>query len=205
MTLEEPRVLNTNGFLRHYNDHLYVPFELVPNLRIQQVAIFSEQLSGQPALELETQPVRVYPHGTVAANLLGYVQLRDQPETSEVSFTLPDYQGRSGVERVYDEQLRGQPGIKSVLINNLNYRQREDVETPDRPGNDIYLTIDLDLQHAAEKALASAQYETRGAVIVMVPRNGGVLALASAPWTFDPNEFIPSPTPAEAARTCLTK
>ncbi len=199
LTLEEPRVLNTNGFLRHYNEHLYVPFELVPNLRIQQVAIFSEQLSGQPALELETQPVRVYPHGTVAANLLGYVQLRDQPETSEVSFTLPDYQGRSGVERVYDEQLRGQAGIKSVLINNLNYRQREDVETPDRPGSDIYLTIDLDLQHAAEKALASAQYETRGAVIVMDPRNGDILALASAP-TFDPNEFIPSPTPAEAAR-----
>jgi penicillin-binding protein 2 len=197
--LDEPRILNTNGFLRHYNDYPYVPFQLVPNLGIRQVAMFSEQLSGQPALELETQPVRFYPHGTVAANLIGYVQRRDEPISSEISFTMPDFQGRSGVERVYDEQLRGKPGEKSVLVNNLNYRQREHVENPNQPGNDVYLTIDLDIQKAAERALASAQYETRGAVIVMDPRNGDLIALASAP-TFDPNEFVPGLTQTEAAR-----
>jgi penicillin-binding protein 2 len=200
-SLEDPRILNTNGFLRHYNDYPYVPFQIVPNLAPKQVAIFAEQLSGQPALELETQPVRVYPHGPLAANLLGYVQRRDNPG-GEFSFTMPDYEGRSGVERVYDEDLRGQPGIKSVLVNNLNYRQREDVELPNQPGNDVYLTIDMDLQRAAEKALAAAQPETRGAVVVMDPRNGDILVLASAP-TFDPNEFVPGHpprTPAEEER-----
>jgi penicillin-binding protein 2 len=198
-SLAEPRVLNTNGFIRHYSDYPYVPFEIVPNLAPMQVAIFSEQLSGQPALELETQPVRAYPHGALAANIMGYVQRRDQSDSAEISFNLPDYQGRSGVERVYDEDLRGQPGVKSVLVNNLNYRQRENIETPDQPGNDVFLTIDLDLQRATEKALAAAQPETRGAAIVMDPRTGDILAIASAP-TFDPNEFVPGLTPAEVER-----
>jgi penicillin-binding protein 2 len=200
-SLEEPRLLNTNGFIRHYSDYPYVPFQIVPNLAPKQVAIFAEQLSGQPALELETQPVRVYPHGSLAANLLGYVQRRDD-QGADISFSMPDYEGRSGVELVYDEGLRGQPGKKSVLVNNLNYRQREDIETPNQPGNDVYLTIDLDLQRATEKALASAQFDTRGAAIVMNPQNGDILALASCP-TFDPNEFVPGHppiSPAEAER-----
>ena len=118
---------------------------------------------------------------------------------AEVSFTMPDYQGISGVEWVYDEQLRGQPGEKSVLVNNLNYRQREEIETPNQPGDDIYLTIDLPLQRAAEQALAGAQANVRGAVVVMDPRNGDILALVSAP-SFDPNSFVPGVTPEEYAR-----
>jgi penicillin-binding protein 2 len=201
-SLQELRFLNTNAFVRHYIEHPYVPFQLVPDLAPKQVAIFAEQLSGQPYLELETQPARVYPHDTLAANLLGYVQRRDDSADEEISFTMPDYVGVSGVERVYDEALRGQAGVKSVLVNNLNYRQSENVETPNQPGDDVYLTIDLDLQIAAEKALAGAQFETRGAAIVMDPRNGDILAIASTP-TFDPNEFVPGHppfTPAETAR-----
>jgi penicillin-binding protein 2 len=70
-SLEEPRELNTAAFLQHYNNYPYVPFQIVPDLAPKQMAIFAEQLSGQPDLELETQPVRVYPNGTVAAHLLG--------------------------------------------------------------------------------------------------------------------------------------
>ncbi len=135
-SLEEPRLLNTNGFLRHYNEYPYVTFQIVPNLAPKQVAIFSEQLSGQPALELETQPVRFYPNGSLAAHLLGYVQRRDD-QGGDISFTMPDNVGVSGVERAYDDKLRGQPGTKSVLVNNLNYRQREDTTTPNQPGNNV--------------------------------------------------------------------
>ena len=114
---------------------------------------------------------------------------------------MPDYEGESGVEKVYDGQLRGQPGDKSVLVNNLNYRQREDIETPNAPGDDIYLTIDRDLQLAAEKALAKAQANVRGAVVVMDVRNGDILAMASAP-SFDPNMYVKDHaglTPEESA------
>jgi penicillin-binding protein 2 len=187
-SLGEPRILDTNVFLWHYNHHPYVPFQIVPSLAPQQVAIFAEQWSGQPAIELETQPVRDYPNHALAAHLLGYVRRRDDSGAAKFSFDMLDYQGASGVELVYDDILRGEPGDKSVLINNMNYRQREGIQTPNLPGDDVYLTIDLSLQRAAEQALASAQPGVRGAVVVMDPRNGDILALASAP-SFDPNDY----------------
>jgi penicillin-binding protein 2 len=198
-SLEEPRVLNTAGFIRHYNNYPYVPFQIVPDLAPRQLAIFAEQLSGQSDLDLETQPVRVYPNGTVAAHLLGFVQRMDPLVGADISFTMPDFEGRSGVERVFDGQLRGQAGVKSVLVNNQNYRQREEIETPNEPGNDVFLTIDLPLQRAAEQALAAAQANVRGAAVVLDPRNGDILALASAP-TFDPNSYVAGMSEAEYTR-----
>ena len=198
--LEEPRVLNAAAFLRHYTNYPYVPFQIVPDLTNRQMAIFAEKLSGQPDLELEVQPIRVYPGLSLAAHLLGYVRPMDPLDASEISFTMPDFEGRSGVELVFDAQLRGQAGVKSVLVNNQNYRQREEIETPNQPGNDIYLTINLNLQRAAEKALAEAQSSTvRGAVVVLDPRNGDILVLASAP-AFDPNRFVGLLSQEEYAR-----
>jgi len=198
-----PRLLNNKAFLRHYREHPYVPFAIVPDLAPRQVAILAEQWLGQPAVEMETQPLREYPYQSLAAHLLGYVQHRDASEDEDFAFDMPDYQGVSGVEYVYDRQLRGQPGDKSVLINNLNYRQREEIQTPNLAGNDIYLTIDLALQRAVEKALVSnpaSPSHVRGAVVVMDPRNGDILALASAP-SFDPNLFaLDHRTPEENER-----
>ena len=169
----------------------------MPDLAPKQVARFAEQLSGQPDLELETQPVRSYPNGSLAAHVLGFVRRAD-PDAEQISYTLPDYEGKTGVERVYDAQLRGRAGVKLVLVNSLNYRQREDIETPNEPGGDIYLTIDLALQRAAEKALAEAQPNVRGAVVVMDVRNGDILVMASAP-AFDPNKYVAGLTPGELA------
>jgi penicillin-binding protein 2 len=194
--LQERRNLNTNAFLRHYANYPYVPFEIVPNLAPSQLAEFAEQLSGQPELELETQPVRSYPNGPLAAHVLGYVQ-RGGPDEEQISYTLPDYEGRTGIERAFDKRLRGRPGVKLVLVNSQNYRQREDVETANEQGGDIYLTIDLALQRAAEQALAEAQARVRGAVVVLDVRNGDILAMASAP-AFDPNSYVAGLTPGEA-------
>ncbi|HTA30898.1 MAG TPA: penicillin-binding transpeptidase domain-containing protein [Candidatus Cybelea sp.] len=202
MSLEEPRALNTKAFLQHYRDYPYVPFQIVPELTPRQVAIFAEQWSGSAFIELETQPVRQYPFKSLAANLLGYVRPdRGDSGDAKFAFNMPDFKGTSGVEYLYDDKLRGQPGANSVLINNKSYRQREEIETPDSPGNDIYLTIDADLQKAAEKALVnnSGQAEVRGAVVVMDPRNGDILALVSAP-SYDPNIFVRGPTPQDMER-----
>ncbi len=201
-SLEEPRLLNTNAFLKHYREHPYVPFQIVPDLTPRQVAIFAEQWSGSPAIELETEPVREYPNHTLAANLLGYVRpFHGDAASANFSFDMPDYKGTSGVEYIYDDKLRGKPGDNSVLINNLNFRQREEIASPDLPGNDIYLTIDFKLQQAAEYALVhySGQANVRGAVVVMDPRNGDVLAMVSAP-SFDPNMFVLGPTLADMKR-----
>jgi penicillin-binding protein 2 len=194
-TLQETRILNTNAFLRHYASYPYVPFEIVPDLTDRQRAEFAEQLSGQPDLELETEPVRNYPNGALAAHVLGFVQ-REFVESEEISYTLPDFAGKTGVERAFDSKLRGRPGIKTVLVNSMNYRQREDIEAPNAPGDDIYLTIDLGVQRAAEAALARAQPNARGAAVVMDCRNGDILTMASIP-AYDPNSYVAGLTPSE--------
>jgi penicillin-binding protein 2 len=192
-SLQERRILNTNAFLRHYTNYPYVPFDIAPDLSRRQLARFAEQCSGQPDLEIETQPVRWYPNGSLAAHVLGFVQ-RESFDVEQIS----DFEGKSGVERVYDAQLRGRAGVKLVLVNSSNYRQREDIETPNEPGGDVYLTIDLALQRAAEKALAEAQPNVRGAVVVMDVRNGDILVMASAP-AFDPNNYVAGLTQSEVA------
>jgi penicillin-binding protein 2 len=188
-SLEQLRLLNTNAFMRHYRAHPYVPFPIVPDLTSKQVAILAEQWMGKTAVDLETQPVRVYTNKSLAANLLGYVQRQNGSEGGEFSFDMPYYEGTSGVEKAYEDTLRGRPGENSVLINNLFYRQRQDFQAADQPGNDLYLTIDLPLQRAAERALAEVRADVRGAVVVMDPRNGDILALVSAP-SFDPNYIV---------------
>ncbi len=195
--LQEPGIFDTNKFLKHYTQYPYVPYPVLPDLTPQQVAIFAEQFSGQSAIELETQPARFYPHGTLAAHLLGFVQRKD----AEASFrySLPNYEGRSGVEKMFDAELRGQTGVKSILVNNLSYRQSEEIDSPSEPGEDVYLTIDLSIQLAAEAALASSIANARAAAIVMDVNNGDILALASSP-TFDPNGFITGVSSAELER-----
>jgi penicillin-binding protein 2 len=139
------------------------------------------------------QPARVYPHRTTAAHLLGYLQRDDAPADEDTFFNyrMPDFKGATGVERAFDELLRGRTGIKTVLVNSLGYRQSENVWTPAEPGQNVHLTIDLAIQKAAEQALRSGPEgaQTRGAVVVMDPGNGDVIAIASNP-TFDPNQFI---------------
>ena len=195
--LDAPEVFDTNKFLKHYKQYPYVPYPILPDLAPRQVAIFAEQFSGAPWMDLETQPVRYYPYGSLAAHLLGFVQRKDA-DTS-FRYSLPDYEGRSGMEKMFDDDLRGQTGVKSVLVNNLSYRQREEVDSPSEPGSDIYLTIDLTLQRAAEAALNSTVPNARAAVVVMDVNNGDILAMASSP-TFDPNEFITGAPANEWAR-----
>ena len=96
-------------------------------------------------------------------------------------------QGDTGLEAAFDDELTGEPGTNLVLVNNEGYRQHEEILVPKQAGKDIYLTISLPLQQAAEQALA--RHGARGAAVVMDIRTGDVLAMASVP-TFDPNEFI---------------
>ena len=97
--------------------------------------------------------------------------------------------GVTGVEGIYDSELHGRAGQESVLVNNFGYRQSEDVDSQPEPGENVVLTVDLDLQRAAEESLKNHQgADVNAAVVVMDVRNGDVLAMASSP-TFDPNDF----------------
>ena len=183
--LGQPLTLEEAEFNRHYETRLALPYPLLPNLNAAQIARFEEQYPGGMGVDLDLQPVRTYPFGTMAAHLLGYV-LRDdsssEGEDAFFSYRLPDYRGAAGVEAGFDAQLRGRAGAEAVLVNNLGYRQTENVWSQPEPGHNVVLTMDLDIQQAAERSLVAHQgADARAAVVVMDVRTGDVLAMVSSP------------------------
>ncbi|HKO44035.1 MAG TPA: penicillin-binding protein 2 [Pyrinomonadaceae bacterium] len=145
-----------------------------------------------PELRVEQQPQRNYPPDGLLAHVLGYVgeigpeQLKQQIYKDK-GFKAGDIIGQSGLEQTYDEYLRGTDGYRKVLVDSRG-RIQDEIETVSPiSGQDLYTTIDLDLQLAAEEQLRTSATK-RGVIVVVDPNNGEVLALASAP-TFDPNLF----------------
>jgi len=200
--LGQPLTFDAAKFKRDYETRLALPYTVLPDLNDVQVARFEENYSGGPGPYLEVQSVRIYPLGTTAAHLLGYVRHDDssvEGEDAYFSYRLPDYRGVVGIESGFDSLLRGRAGAEAVLVNSLGYRQTENVWSQPEPGHNVVLTIDLDIQQAAEHSLVAHQgADARAAAVVMDVRTGDVLALASSP-TFEPNDFAQGTFPPGAA------
>ena len=191
--------LDEKEFENRYSKARALPLPILANLESSQVARFEEQSIHTPGLELDVQSVRFYPNGSVASHLLGFLShdsSSSENEDSDYNYRLEDFVGKTGIEGLYDTELRGIGGGKSVIVNNLGYRQGETIVSPAEPGTNVVLTIDLDIQKAAETALQQAQANVHGAVVVMDAQNGDVLAMASAP-TYDPNFFLQHHTAGE--------
>ena len=185
----------------HYNQRRPLPMPLWRDLPAQTVAAFVERSGNWPGTDLLVTPVRQYPHGALAAHLLGYCGRADQTEEEEVEnfyYYQADRTGKQGVEHAFDGDLRGAPGGHTIRVNPSGVKVAEVGAKPAERGNRIVLTIDARIQHVVETALAHtvlpAGKELRGAVVVLDPRDGEILALASVP-AFDPNIFSPG-TPA---------
>jgi penicillin-binding protein 2 len=201
-SLKTPLVLSEKEFRNHYDARLSLPLPIVENLSPGQVAMFAESSATLPGVNLEVQSLRSYPLGETAAHILGQVRGTDRSESDEdddFNYRLPDFKGIVGVEATFDQQLRGTAGTKSLLVNYLGYRQAENTWQPPRPGDDVILTINASIQQAAEKAMKAQGLGTRGAVVVLDPWTGDILALASAP-AYDPNSFVPRITSEEYAK-----
>ncbi len=192
-SLDQSRAFNERQFLRHYEEIRALPFPILENLQPVQIARFVERSAKEPGVELEIQPVRVYPGVTSLAHLLGYMRRDDSSTADEEAFfnyRLPDFKGETGLEAAFDSALRGKAGGKTMMVNRLGYRQAETLQSVSEPGQNVVLTIDSGIQQAAERALSSAYgTNTRGAAVVMDAQNGDVLAMASAP-AYDPGTFL---------------
>jgi penicillin-binding protein 2 len=204
----QPLTLDPVVFNRHYAARLALPFPVLKNLDAAQIARFEENFSGTLGADLELQSVRSYPLGDTAAHLLGYLQRHDDSQEGEdavFNYRIPDFSGAVGVECGFDDQLRGRAGAESLLVNSQGYRQSETVESQPEPGQNVVLTIDLDLQRAAEESIASHHVpgalaaDARAAVVVMDVHNGDVLAMASSP-TINPLFFNGGLPPDEMQR-----
>src|SRR5437868_6925963 len=130
---------------------------------------------------------RLYPRNGFLAHVIGYVG-----EVSEDMLNQPQYElyepgmivGQSGIEQQYNDLLMGKDGERRVVVNSKGKEMERLSETSAMPGKQLKLTIDLDLQIAAEQALG----DRNGAIVAMDPHTGEILAMASRP-TFDPNAF----------------
>lgn len=190
--LPQPLILKPMAFDKHFAKQLAMPMPILTDLTSQQIGLFMEKAADLPGVELEVEPFRFYPHGNTAAHLIGYVQQDREPEEDQeylFRYRLPDYVGKAGIENGYDRELRGEAGGKAILVNNIGYRQKEEVWLAPEAGKNVALTLDLRLQQTAEKALRSSGADTRGAAIVLDPRNGDILAMASAP-DYNLNMFV---------------
>jgi penicillin-binding protein 2 len=197
----EPLIVDETRFHRHYESSLALPMPIRTGLTVPQVARLQARGLNLPGIEMDIQPLRIYPQSNLAAHVVGYLRRNVESAEDELSFydyRLPDFRGVSGIESGLDEELRGKAGGKSVLVNNLGYRQSETVLSPIEPGKHVTLTIDADIQRAAEQALRVAAYvekvPVRGAAVALDCRTGEILAMASAPG-FDPNKWVPTITP----------
>ena len=207
-SIGRPLPFDAVKFTRHYNEERAMPFPIMENLNPEQIARFEENYSGGMGVNLEPQTVRSYPNGTLASHLLGYVHRDDSSKEGEEAqafdYYLPDYLGQVGIEAGFEVPMRGTPGEVSVLVNNMGFRYNrdpaDDIATKSHPGNNVILTLDLDLQRTAEKAIQHHEgAEAHAAVVVMDVRNGDVLVMASSP-VFDPNQFAEGISREEYAR-----
>jgi penicillin-binding protein 2 len=170
----------------------FLAIRLKRNVDLASVAYVAEHRAELPGVEVEAEPLRRYPLGPFASHLLGYVGEVSDKELEDPKFASTymrgDLIGRMGIERQYEKLLRGVDGKRFVEVNALG--RKAELLGDKRPilprrGEDLTLSIDLDLQRAAEEAFQPA---ARGAVVAMDPRTGEVLALVSKP-NYDPNEF----------------
>jgi penicillin-binding protein 2 len=196
--LGQPLALDPKKFMRGYEQERAMPFIILPDLNEAQIAAFEENYQKDQGVDLQLQSIRYYPLNTTAAHLLGEMQLDVSSINGEDSFfnyRLPDYRGVTGVESIYDAELHGHAGIESVQVNSEGYRHSEDIGSQPEPGQNLVLTMDLDIQRAAEASILAHQGpEAHAAAVVMDVRTGDILALVSSP-PFDPNDFAQGITP----------
>jgi penicillin-binding protein 2 len=166
----------------------YIGVPLRFRLTDEEIARLAIDLYRFPGVEIKADLTRRYPLGSLGVHAVGYVGRIDENEMSRIDpgqYSGGTHIGKVGVERSYEDLLRGRTGWQQVETNANGRPLRVLSRTPPTPGQHIYLSIDMRLQAVAEKALEGYN----GAIVAIDPRNGEILALASQP-TYDPNPFV---------------
>ena len=177
-----------NRRLDTFRDRPFEPVRLAADIGIVAATILEEKGPELPGVDVQVNPIRSYPYGEVPVHLLGYVgqiSPRELVKLKDSGYRAQDDIGKMGVEEAYDRYLRGEPGAEQLQVDARGYRDKVLSHKEPRPGDDIYLTLDIRAQEILEELLE----EWNGAAVAMDPRNGDLLALVSHP-SFDPNLLI---------------
>ncbi|MGD9650316.1 MAG: penicillin-binding protein 2, partial [Dongiaceae bacterium] len=164
-----------------------MPVLVRDNLTWDDVALIEVNTADLPGVRIEIGQSRHYPFATEAAHVLGYVAAVNQEERSgeDPLLGLPDFRiGKKGIEKYYDEVMRGVAGASQIEVDAYGRVMRELKREEGKPGQSLQLTLDIELQKKAMELLGNQS----GSIVVLNVETGEVLVLASAP-AFDPNVF----------------
>ncbi len=185
----------------------YRPVPVAEDVSEELVVYLREHSQDFRGVDAVATYQRAYPHGPLAAHVVGYVgeiNDRELAANKHKGYRLGDEVGKSGVEQAYDEDLRGRPGRTALEVDSRGRVIRTLGSTPPEPGNDVQLTLDIDVQRLSEESLDQGLNAARGrparggvgllaspggAAVVIDPRDGSVVAMASNP-TYDPAAFV---------------
>jgi len=179
----------------HYRNRRWLPLLVTGQLGEKEaLAIQSKLTSG---LVLNPLYRRYYPNGELAAHILGYTGSVGKLPTGPINFNEPlweESEGRAGLEKIFNTQLNGEPGMKKLLFDENGNKLLEEQVTRPRPGGTLVTTLNLEWQKLAEKTLRNGC--RRGAFVVIDVVTGEVLVMASRP-SFDLNRFVPGISEAD--------
>src|SRR5882762_3025676 len=180
--------ISDDAILRHYHNRGILPLEIAQNLNKSEYETVKDR--AKDFLVARPIYVRIYPNGKAAGQIVGYTGKtgRNPDGIIDNHETLwPETEGRDGLEQTFNEMLTGKRGEYKITFDKNGRKTSEKLITPPDPGYNVVTTLDLRLQQLAEKALEAKA--KRGAIVIIDPNNGDILALASWP-TYDPNLFV---------------
>jgi penicillin-binding protein 2 len=167
---------------------------IVRDLSEAQITALQEYGADKEGVDVDIESVRHYPGGQLAAHVLGYtgeITPKQLEKLRPEGYRLGDVTGKMGLESTLESRLRGEWGGTQVEVDGAGKLQQFLGQKVSKPGNDVTITLDLELQKVAESALGTH----KGAIVAMDPRNGEILAMASRP-AFDPNDLSGRISPA---------
>ena len=172
----------------------FVPIPIAENLSLEEVAAVEARAPEHPEFAIAVSQRRLYKLGGSAAHVLGYLAeaTPDQIRRSANAYTLGDWIGQKGIESSYEKLLGGTNGERRVIVDTHAREIAEENRVESRPGQNLFLTLDRDLQQLAEECFA----EKVGSAVALDPKTGEILALVSSP-SYDPNWFTRRVTPEE--------
>ena len=195
--------VNADDLNKHFARELLLPYTLLDDLEPADYARLLERLPVNSPAQVYTSSTRHYPHGSAAAHTLGYVgatddvELEDFPGEDLKTFKMKGTVGRDGVEKQFDSVLQGEAGGAIYRVDPSGNRLPKPLQQVlPKQGRNVQLSLDIDLQLAAEKALS--EFELAGGAVALDVNTGEVLVLASKP-DYDLRQFAPRFTPAAAA------
>ena len=171
---------------RHRREPTYRPIVVLDDASLAQVAAVLARKAEMPDVQVDEVPTRQYPADSFAAHLFGYVGEASEGQVESDGFHSGAIVGQAGVEKIYNKLLMGEDGAKVVVVNSMGREIDTVREIPANEGRRVQLTIDKDLQRAAEEGFKAGGFN--GAAVVLDPRTGEVLAFTSRPG-YDPNDF----------------